>query len=138
MMNPKTMKSDPGGAVDSGSDTVGPVGPVGFGCPGGTALESTRNGIAVVPWFPAPSQAFTVATWAPTAQCPVTLVDVPRGWEDPPSMLTSYRTMPDAPSDPVQARGVLVESTTAPVTNAGSVVSTLIVSDRYASVYRSV
>src|SRR5437870_10851042 len=133
MMNPMTMKSDPGGAVDSGSDAVGPVGPVGSGCPGGTALESTRNGIAVVPWFPALSQAFTVATWAPTAQCPVTLVEVPRGWKAPPSTLTSYRTMPDAPSDPVQERGALGASRSAPLTMAGGVVYTLPARDRWDS-----
>src|SRR5947207_14026884 len=105
MMNPMTMKSDPGGAVDSGSDTVGPVGPVGFGCPGGTALESTRNGIAVVPWFPAPCPAFPVAKRAPTAQCPFTVVGVPGGWEGPPAALSSFRMLPDALSDPCQEGG---------------------------------
>src|SRR2546421_2396697 len=137
MMNPMTMKSDPGGAVDIGSVTVGPVGPVGFGWVGGTALESTRNGMAFVPWFPALSQAFTVATWAPRVQCPVTLVEVPRGWKDPPSTLTSYRTTPDAPSDPVQERGASGASTSAPLTMAGAVVSTLTVTDRRASTYPS-
>src|SRR5438309_651320 len=102
MMNPRIKYSDPGGAVDSGSDDVGPVGSV---WPGGTAFESTRNGIEVDPWFPALSQAFTVATWAPSVQCCVMLVDVPMGWNGPPSMLTSYRTMPDPLSDPVQERG---------------------------------
>src|SRR5437660_9836823 len=140
MMNPMTMKSDPGGAVDSGADTVGPVGPVGAvgsGCPGGTPFASTRNGIAVVPWFPALSQAFTVATWDPMVHCPVTLVEVPNDWEDPPSMLTSYRTIPDAPSDPVQERGASGASTTAPLTMAGAAVSTLTATDRRASTYPS-
>ena len=56
---------------------MGPVGPVGSVWPGGTAFESTRNGIEVDPWFPALSQAFTVATWAPSVQCCVMLVEVP-------------------------------------------------------------
>src|SRR5439155_239450 len=101
MMNPMTMKSDPGGAVESGSDTVGPVGPVGSGCPGATAFASTRYGPEMAtPLAPAAlSVTSTLEMYQPLAP-PV-----------PPllRMVTGGRWMPIAPLNRMDTECTLSE-----------------------------
>src|SRR5881396_2238511 len=57
--------------------------------------------VSVIDSCPALSTARTSALWGPFDIWRVTLVLMPTVWNAPPSMLSSYRAMPDAASDPV-------------------------------------
>src|SRR2546430_776674 len=57
--------------------------------------------MTVASWFPAASYAVTRTVWSPSDQRRFKLVVMPTDCVGPPSMLTSYRAMPDAMSEPV-------------------------------------
>src|SRR5437879_13276320 len=61
----------------------------------------TRKLMTVACWFPAASYAVTRTVWSPSDQRRLKVVVMPTDCVGPPSMLISYRAMPDARSEPV-------------------------------------
>src|SRR2546425_1714268 len=61
----------------------------------------TRKLMTVACWFPAASYAVTRTVWSPSDQRRLRLVVIPTDCVGPPSMLSSYRAMPEAVSEPV-------------------------------------
>ena len=82
--------------IPGGEGGEGPDGVV------GVELSATLNWIAEDFAFPAVSYARTTTTWVPTVQCRVNVVCRPIDMKAAPSMLTSYRAIPEPPSDPDQ------------------------------------
>src|SRR5207253_5051320 len=68
-----------------------------------TPEHSTRKFVSVVDSCPALSIARTCALCAPFDICRTTLVFMPTDRNGPPSVLNSYRAIPQAESDPVHA-----------------------------------
>src|SRR5881409_1122635 len=93
MTSPTMISGIPGGA--DGGEAGGPAG-VGF--------DATLNWITEDFAFPAASYARTTTTWVPAVQCRVRVVCKPTDTNATPSMLTSYRAIPEPPSDPDQER----------------------------------
>src|SRR5437879_13268479 len=57
--------------------------------------------MTVACWFPAASYAVTRTVWSPSDQRRIKVVVMPTDCVGPPTMLISYRGMPDARSGPV-------------------------------------
>src|SRR5436309_7624732 len=91
MSRPTTISGIPGGVGGEGPDGV-----VGVG------FSATLNWITEDFAFPAVSYALTTTTWVPTLQCRVNVVCRPIDTTAAPPMLTSYRAIPEPPSDPEQ------------------------------------
>lgn len=120
MRRPTTISGIPGG-VEGG----GPAGVAGVGF--STTLKWIGEDFA----FPAASYALTTTTWGPAVQWRVKLVCRPTDTNAAPSMLTSYRAIPEPASDADQetdssgAMGTLGEF----AMTEGGVESTLIAAD---------
>src|SRR5205807_7222063 len=107
--------------------------------PGNTTPEdSTRKFVSVVDSCPALSIARTCALCAPFDICRTTLVFMPTDRNGPPSVLNSYRAIPEAESDPVHAivtAGFVTEPIGEETPTTGFVRSIPISFDRIASTY---
>src|SRR6266571_5866880 len=95
----------------------------------------TRKLMTVASWFPAASYAVTRTVWSPSDQRRLRLVVVPTDCVGPPSMLTSYRAMPEAVSEPVHeiVRSGLVWTPLGEPPSVGGVRSTSIDVDAFGS-----
>src|SRR3989442_12952698 len=125
MTSPTMISGIPGGAEGAPDGLAG----VGF--------DTTLNWMTADFMFPAASYARTDTMWVPTVQVRMSVACKPTETNAEPSMATSYRAIPEPPSDPDHetespgAKGTLGTF----ATREGGVESTLIAADLEASEY---